>query len=280
MLDFLTRMRVCGVVAVPNMFDPAFIDELEAAHRIQHDPALLRGGNVETDTVASRGTGRYEIKLPLRPPFTDPRLTVNRHLLMLVKGAVAGDHVEIDTFSHVDSLPNSVMQTWHEDVDPIMKHTQVGERLHAPPQGVVVVVPIVDMDATNGPTEFATGTHVNIPKTEEYAAPSFPIPARKGDCVIFDLRIRHRGTPNKSDRIRPIIYMSYVHGWFRDEVNFKGRQTAEWDKEFTSTAARKLFMRADQQRYIDRLEELVEAQGVDIKTLQTTLSYRAVEMKV
>ena len=51
---------------------------------------------METDSVGSRSEGRYEVKLPLREPFTDARLTRNAQLLSLVKGAVAGDHLEID----------------------------------------------------------------------------------------------------------------------------------------------------------------------------------------
>jgi hypothetical protein len=97
---------------------------------------------------------------------------------------------------------------------------------------------------------------------------------------LFDLRVRHRCTPSTSDKIRPIIYMSYVHAWYRDDVNFKGRQTKDWDKEFASTAARKLFMRADQQRYIDRLEEIAEAHGASTKDLQTSIAYRTAEMRV
>ena len=39
-----------------------------------------------------------------------------------------------------------------------------------------------------------------------------------GSAVIFDLRIRHRGTANKSNKDRGIVYMSYVREWYSDRV--------------------------------------------------------------
>jgi ectoine hydroxylase-related dioxygenase (phytanoyl-CoA dioxygenase family) len=182
------------------------------------------------------------------------------------------------------------MQVWHRDVDPVHRHTQKGETLHAPPQGLVVVVPLVDMTALNGPTQFVAGSHVNVQafqvqnQNEQGAGggptPLLTIPARRGDAVLFDLRIRHRGTPNLSKLVRPIVYMSYVHAWFRDEVNFKGLQSNSWASEFEDTASRKLFMRADQQRYVAELETKLSEAGVDVGAMRTSLSYKAAEMRV
>ncbi len=39
-----------------------------------------------------------------------------------------------------------------------------------------------------------------------------------GSAVVFDLRIRHRGTANRSPQRRPIVYLSYVHDWYYDKV--------------------------------------------------------------
>jgi len=74
--------------------------------------------------------------------------------------------------------------------------------------------------------------------------------------------------------------MSYVQSWFRDEVNFKGHQTRAWGQEFKSTPSRKVFMRLDQTRYVQELEKLVLAQGIDLESLQAKVAYKAVDMKV
>ena len=41
----------------------------------------------------------------------------------------------------------------------------------------------------------------------------------RGSVVLFDVRVRHRGTANTSDKPRPIVYMSYVQDWFSDRVS-------------------------------------------------------------
>ena len=324
LLQYLSISTVCGVVKVANMYDPDFVSLLSAAHQEEFakDKEEMVG-SFEGARIASRGQGRYEIKWPLRKPFTDPKLALNLQLLAMVKANLVGHSLELDTFSHVDSLPGSHMQDWHQDVDAIAKRMQIGEALHTAPQGVVVVVPLVDMTAENGPTEFLPGSHVNLgidywknaqDNNSEILPPSLAIPANVGDCVIFgayakrrllsplhalctvpdpshpprpllapcraDLRIRHRGTPNRSDNVRSIVYMSYVQAWFRDEVNFKGHQTRAWGEEFTSTPARKAFMRLDQRRWVDELERIVAEKGVDVKALRTSVAYKAAEMKV
>ena len=153
----------------------------------------------------------------------------------------------------------------------------------------MVIVPVVDVDAQNGPTEFAAGSHANLGidywstavASDVPPTPLLTIPAKRGDIVLFDLRAYHRGTPNRSDKVRPIIYMSYVHAWFRDEVNFRQRQTRAWDTEFDSVAMRRLFMRVDATRYVQNLERLVQDKlGMDVADLQSALEYRAVRMQM
>eukprot|EP01047_Picozoa_sp_COSAG01_P081557 COSAG01_NODE_16303_length_1248_cov_1.859878_2_plen_146_part_00 len=63
-----------------------------------------------------------------------------------------------------------------------------------------------------------------------------------GDVVLFDLRVRHRGAANASPDPRPLLYISYVHEWFQDRVNFASAQSADFDS-LPSDAARKLFSR-------------------------------------
>ena len=294
MLELLSVMRVCGVAAVRNMYDSAFIEQIEAAHHeeFKQDKAQLKG-SFEGTKIASRSDKRYEIKWPLRSPFTDERLVMNPALVSGVKAVLGGDHLELDTFSHVDSLPGAGMQQWHGDVDPIFKRTgsrtSMEEQFSTPTMGLVVIVPVVDVDAHNGPTEFATGSHMNLgidywPSAVESEVPPTPhlaIPAKRGDIVLFDLRTYHRGTPNRSNKVRPIIYMSYVHAWFRDEVNFRQRQTRAWDTEFDSVAMRRLFMRVDSARYVQNLERLVQDKlKMDVSELQSALEFRAVKMKI
>jgi hypothetical protein len=50
----------------------------------------------------------------------------------------------------------------HADVGNLFERTVLGEYKHLPPQGVVLVVPLINMTHAVGPTEFMTGSHVNM----------------------------------------------------------------------------------------------------------------------
>ena len=73
---------------------------------------------------------------------------------------------------------------------------------------------------------------------------------------MFDIRMRHRGTPNRSANMRPIFYLSYVLDWFKDIVNFKEPQSAAFDA-LPSASARKLLRRLDTAAFVDQLEAAV-----------------------
>jgi ectoine hydroxylase-related dioxygenase (phytanoyl-CoA dioxygenase family) len=53
--------------------------------------------------------------------------------------------------------------------------------------------------------------------------------AQAGDCVMFDLRILHRGGANTTPEQRPVLYLTYTQEWFVDAVNFNSKQTKSFD---------------------------------------------------
>ncbi len=95
--------------------------------------------------------------------------------------------------------------------------------------------------------------------------------------MVFDLRLRHRGTANSSQKDRAIVYMSYVAEWYYDRVNFKESQTAKFD-DF-SPQMKKLFSRQDHLAYVAKLEELLESKKVDLKALRSKGLYKQVELE-
>ena len=90
--------------------------------------------------------------------------------------------------------------------------------------------------------------------------------------AFFDLRVRHRGGahPASAPNPRAILYMSYVREWFRDAVNFGGKQSASWDA-LPSHTLRKLLARADGRLYVQLLEERLGAMGVDPQELASSV---------
>lgn len=158
-----------------------------------------------------------------------------------------------------------------------------------PPQGLVVVAPLVALDEQSGPTEFYFGSHVNLDhgmgfwsaRDESPPTRHVTLPAQRGDVVIFDMRLRHRGGANRSPLRRPIIYLGVVKDWFFDRVNFKDTQTRAWDAR-ASLTEQKLFTRIDSRLYTARLESLVRERvpggAALISTLRSNASYKKVEL--
>ena len=207
-----------------------------------------------------------------------------------------GNAIVIDTLSAVVSLPGCPISHWHADLDDPRDAAWalVGdEALHAPPPGLVAVVPLVNLSRANGPTEFVLGSHVRLrlggeedwwarmterrhPSTRPLEA---ALTANVGAAILFDLRIRHRGGPNRSPEARPIMYVGYTMRWFRDAVNFKASQTKLWGA-LPSRTRRALFARVDSQAYTWRLEAELAARGVDVAALRSDAEYKASDLVV
>ncbi|CAD7947114.1 unnamed protein product [Amoebophrya sp. A25] len=209
--------QTCGVVNIPDAFDPDFIKSVHAAQK-EHfakmtqaergkfsqmqqfrgewaelkngkktssslagdssksdassasdgdaDGAPTELGSYESAAFAPRSAGRYEVRLPFEKPFVCPALVANKMVLALLTAVLKGPKIEIDEFSYVQSEQKTPSMHWHLDVDPPFS-TQVfasgeyaGKQL--PASAVVMVLPLRDLTLDDGPTEFLTGSHVNI----------------------------------------------------------------------------------------------------------------------
>lgn len=288
--SLLIVMRICGVVALPRLFSPQQLEPIINAQQQVLEEFLVNGdrsgaeggnsvsgsgddddsggdlgdagGSFENDAAASRSKGRFEIKLPMKAPFISPGFSDNHFLIHAMKIALLGDRLLIDTFSFVTSMGGAPDQHWHNDVPGLF--TSRGNVFgHLPPQGIVAVVPFNKMDHTTGPTEHLLGSHVALDKEsswgqiqEERGVPSVRVQGDIGDVVLFDVRLRHRGTANRANYSRSIAYMAYSKGFWVDDVNFKHKQTRKWDG-LSSHTRRALFRRVDTHEYSARLEQLL-----------------------
>ena len=156
-------------------------------------------------------------------PFAHSGVVDDELLLGMVKLLLLNSALQLDTYSAVVALPGAPAGSWHSDVeDPFAFHAAiVGGRSHAPPPGLVVVVPLVDVDETLGPTAFRLGSHVKSDggmwdrgEGDNVAAfPELSLPARRGTVILFDLRLEHRGGANRGTVKRPILYLGYTNRW-------------------------------------------------------------------
>lgn len=101
-------------------------------------------------------------------------------------------------------------------------HSTHGTRVHSPVHALQLFLPLCDMDAERGPTEFWPGSHLVANTRFADMMPSLVLEATPGDAILFDFRVVHRGTANRNaNRLwRPILYQTVTRGWFTDDFNF------------------------------------------------------------
>jgi len=94
------------------------------------------------------------------------------------------------------SLPNSGDQIFHQD--------------NSQP-GLTVLVPLVDMNLENGPTQLLPRSHLDVSLGDRLKDSSAALPAcvPAGTALIYDSRTIHRGLANPSKASRPVLVYRY-----------------------------------------------------------------------
>ena len=279
-------LELCGMVILERLFRPEFTEKVRVAQDkvvnrfldgVENDPSLTNSTWSE-----QRSPGRYELLSPMESPFTSEKLLRNPLLLPLMQRTLSTQRIEVDTHSSVTSLGNTPAQHWHRDAGFI--HSTVKDQL--PPHGLVVFIPLVDVDVDMGPTMFLTGSHISCERNEQkeinldnwvleecpFVGPVVRTPAPKGSAIIFDLRILHRGLANKKDLRRPQLYVTFFQEWYVDHVNFNAKQSTKFDK--LPKSLRKMLSRVDTKQYVLDLENKLLELGVDVDLLQSSYDYK------
>lgn len=265
-------ITLCGIVVLQDSFDKEFLTDLQAETNIQVEEYLTL--IAETPEVTNRSAshqrspGRYEVKYPPVEPFSSPKLVANPPLLQLADVLLGTHKFELDDFSHITSLPHSTAQHWHADVGMLWST----RRLDLPPHGLISFVPLHDIPLEMGPTVFVVGTHWTKLYEATLRQPHskwllVATPMDLGSAVVYDMRMLHAGGENKSNKKRTLACLSYVQEWFQDKVNFKDKQSRafdDWPKYL-----QKLLRRQDGKRYMQSLEDQLEAAGVDIAEMHS-----------
>eukprot|EP00985_Skeletonema_marinoi_P022764 scaffold14709_cov149-Skeletonema_marinoi.AAC.4 len=112
------------------------------------------------------------------------------------------DEYYLCNLSLLISTPGSPTQSWHADGG----HTSL--TTHHPCHVFNVFIPLIDVPLSMGPTELRPGTHVYtrdlarmmlLAKAKKRLREAVVPELRRGDALLFDYRILHRGRANLSD---------------------------------------------------------------------------------
>jgi ectoine hydroxylase-related dioxygenase (phytanoyl-CoA dioxygenase family) len=192
-------------------------------------PPLLQAQIARETQVSSRGAQRYYVTLPFCGLWADPEIYADPDVLAIVQ-RVAGAEPVMCQLASDTPLKGSDYQAWHADTPPLFPDWSAD----TPSFQLAVNFALCDVGDENGSFETTLGTHrmtrrdamaamdVGTVRTRRY-------PMRMGDVMIRDVRAVHRGTPNLTDRPRPMIVIGYSRRWyFRPEVHVRIPQSV-WD---------------------------------------------------
>ena len=112
-------------------------------------------------------------------------------------------------------LAGSEFGPWHRDTYSLFGCEKQDQDL--PPFYLTLIVPLQEVTEDLGPTDFVLGSHSSLwAKTLQEGKEGLEhvlATSKRGDCVLFDGRMIHRGTPCRSALPRRAVYTVFHKKW-------------------------------------------------------------------
>jgi hypothetical protein len=231
-----------GCLRIKNVFSIEYLKALYNLHYQTYNSYFEDRDYAGTLTV---GDKRKMITIEIKEQFNSPILYANPFIFPLLE-ILLSKKIILGFLGSVTSLPGAPDQHTHRDNPHIFDEPEVyegGEQVLPllPPYGISVAVPLVPLNEKSGTTRMFLGSHIvtlkQIRRACEYSDPT----AELGDCLLMDWRLAHGGTANRSENIRPVLYLEYFRHWYRDVVNSKRRIIVS-PEEYTKIPEEKLYL--------------------------------------
>jgi len=162
--------------------------------------------------IMQRDDNRFDFRLDLDADDTWKKFEENGKWKDLVS-KILGDGFSLVKCGCVLSLPGTKMQYYHSDGVHVGASASFESDEVQPTHALCVFIPLIDLNQTTGYTEFWAGSHKYnnlLQKKGMHALPGgHDGTISRGDCLLYDYRVIHRGMPNESKYGRPICYFLY-----------------------------------------------------------------------
>ena len=200
-----------GYALLDNVLAADRIDALRRDLETQYADYLM---DRELEDSLLVGERRYMFSLRLRGRFAEPAIFANPFVMAVVERLLQGD-VALEAFGLINSLQGAAAQPPHRDGPPLF-NSDISALL--PPHALTCALPLVDMDDSHGTTAIWPGSH----RWKEFDPSRIPLVPQVpvGSCLLWDFRLFHSGTANKSEIGRPMICSTFARRWYEDPVNF------------------------------------------------------------
>lgn len=158
--------------------------------------------NNSSNRIVSPGRTHYELSSTnnfMSSSIIKNILTKSVNICLKELEIIDRNDIFLSTIQIVDSIPGSTSQLYH--VDNAKK-------------GITIVIPLVDINEKNGGTEMIIGSHnlFTLKNINEIDIKKLSIVnplLEKGQAIVMDSRVIHRGMPNNSNLNRPILVIRY-----------------------------------------------------------------------
>ena len=183
-----------------------------------------------SDTTRERSDGRIDVELPWESgqPFGSDGFLHHGIAHSLAERLLGGPPTaetamlyKLHSVHGIVSLSGAPAQHWHRDNDRLFGDDTPSAM---PPYALNVFVPLTDLSAELGPTEFALGSHTSIKRVSaDHGLPEFPsvsFPVASGSIIMADYRTVHRGLANTASTARPVAMLIFARRWWVDAENY------------------------------------------------------------
>jgi hypothetical protein len=225
-------MRTEGALLLEGIVNPKLI--IDARENFLKKYARYLDGRIPDGAAVEVGHRRLMITIDLEPPFDRRELIANPWLFSVLSTAFQGEFV-LDAYGVVCSLPAAGRQHIHQDGADLFPQSGLNRLL--PLVAVTVAIPLLEMNEINGTTSLFPGSHHDETLSAAALEPGSTVTGeeplvREGSCILWDYRLRHGGTPNRSTVCRPLLYMTYCRPWFTDHKNYQKHLALRAPKRF------------------------------------------------
>ncbi|HET7616374.1 MAG TPA: phytanoyl-CoA dioxygenase family protein [Bacillales bacterium] len=214
------QVKANGYIVFENVIEQRLIDDIRDAFDPLFDTYIERKG-------FNTGTNRAQMHLPFMEPFCSEQI-INHPVAMVVVDQLLGRDNRCIYFASDTPMPGAEYQNVHSDIMPLFPELAVP----LPAFCLVVNIPLVNVTEENGPLEvWPGGTHHNADRENHdtldgsvnphldtvnaaryMTSEKVTMPA--GSIVVRDIRMWHRGTPNRSNDRRTNLAMIYSRSWY------------------------------------------------------------------
>ena len=248
-----------GIIGLKGAFAREWVQALR-----EDIDALFAEGLTRPGALVGRGPRRYyaEIHPERIRGFVD---LVTHPWVVAVCRAVLGPDYKIVEIGFDVPLPGAMLQPWHRDF-PSPEATLVGRRINS----LAFNVTTIDVTDDMGPFEIAPGTQWDEPEGFEHEMfppkslyPRYEARAQKKMPRMGDISARsaltiHRGTPNRSDKSRPVL----VLGVDAPDARNADRHDLQLTRSFYETLP--MWLRPNLTcRVVTHLEPIVQAHSIE-----------------